>query len=374
MDITEVSTKNLDNIESLIHFEHDHKGMINGRDMIIADSEIIIEAIVTLPELFAIKTIATNFSISKSFDKTDDAINYGLSIYTDDKRYEERIKSMVASIRSAKKDVENSLLTTFMPIGTLCYTVRCSFVGGDIRILMATGSYYELIGEEYNVDECIDKIPEFFYKAVYKEMFARISFYYDTINSILMRNRYKIYGDGDNLNYHVLRVTSDFGASEVTFLNTGVDEIESSVKEFVDEAKELRFNGLTIGNVYAVITCKASLFVYYMLKIHGIKVIDEEPIKTFLVKDIKDYEIPDWSKYFPGTKDTMDLLAEFDRGDETNIVRMMGLTPAGAMINFTVKVNLSTQEDDDILKELPDHTDMLECMMSLLRDTMKEAL
>ena len=372
MDITEVSTKNLDNLESLIHFEHDHKGMINGRDMIIADSEIIIEAIVTLPELFAIKTIATNFSISKSFDKTDDGINYGLSIYTDDKRYEERIKSMVASIRSAKKDAEDSLLTTFMPIGTLCYTVRCSFVGGDIRILMATGSYYELIGEEYNADECIDKIPELFYKAVYKEMFARTSFYYDTINSILMRNRYKIYGD-DNSDYHILRVTSDFGASEVTFVNTGVEEIESSVKEFVDEAKELRFNGLTIGNVYAVITCKAPLFVYYMLKIHGIKVIDEEPIKTFLVKDIKDYEIPDWSKHFPGTKDTTDLLAEFDRDDETNIVRLMGLTPAGAMINFTVKVNLSTQEDDAILKELPDHINLLD-YMTVLRDTMNEAL
>lgn len=372
MDITEVSTKNLDNLESLIHFEHDHKGMINGRDMIIADSEIIIEAIVTLPELFAIKTIATNFSISKSFDKTDDAINYGLSIYTNDKRYEERIKSMVASIRSAKKDAEDSLLTTFMPIGTLCYTVRCSFVGGDIRILMATGSYHELIGEEYNADECIDKIPELFYKAVYKEMFARTSFYYDTINSILMRNRYKIYGDDDS-DYHILRVTSDFGASEVTFVNTGVEEIESSVKKFVDEAKELRFNGLTIGNVYAVITCKVSLFVYYMLKIHGIKVIDEEPIKTFLVKDIKDYEIPDWSKHFPGTKDTTDLFAEFDRDDETNIIRLMGLTPAGAMINFTVKVNLSTQEDDAILKELPDHINLLD-YMAVLRDTMNEAL
>lgn len=347
MEIKEIKVKNLDLLEKLVNLEHENRGMVNGRDIMIKDARIVFGFSATLPELLSIKNISSsmNFSIKKDHNKdfSPEKCEESLLTYTDNEMFAKKISEIFAD-DIAKEN--NFGFAKDLPIGAIRYNGIATFAGSAIRGITSTGSYVELF--ESRDDEEIDLgeiLPGLFYRAVYKDMMNSMTFDYSPLNRFLNKSRYLEYTEGSPAT--MLNIFNMDGEVVVSFVDTDTETLSKNLGDLRSEKSDI--SELTgASDTYVTINCYMPIFLYYIIKLSDdITVIDEEPMPEFLKKKKFKYEDADADSY--GIRSEFEKI---DNSDTTNFLSMMGMIPGNTMYHFTIQIKLDL--DKNTLKSYSD--------------------
>lgn len=340
MNIKGLKVKNLDLINDLVTKEHENRGMINGRDIMISDARIVFEFSASLPELNAIKNISSEISFSFFRDQNDhlttDSCVESLGSYTDDATYIDYVKQMVLKTY-LNTDEPGYALEKRAPIGAIEFNGSATFIGSAIRALTSTGSYSELC-QSFNDDEVDlgELLPRLFFQAVYKDMMLSLSYDYSPLNRYLYSKRYLAYTE--NHPFTVLNIYTVNGEIDVPFIDVTPDELDKLSKDFFIERGELAKKYYPrVPDSYARVNCYTTIDFYYMLKLSdNVEIIDAEPMSEFLQRkdhvynsDVLDSEV---RKQFQ----------KIDGKDKTNFVVMMGMMPMSVFYHYTIQFKVSS--------------------------------
>lgn len=340
MNIKGLKVKNLDLINDLVTKEHENRGMINGRDIMISDARIVFEFSASLPELSAIKNISSEISFSFFRDQNDhlttDSCVESLGAYTDDATYIEYVKQMVLKTYLNADEPEYALEKS-APIGAIEFNGSATFIGSAIRALTSTGSYSELC-QSFNDDEVDlgELLPRLFFQAVYKDMMLSLSYDYSPLNRYLYDKRYLAYTE--NHPFTVLNIYTVNGEIDVPFIDVTPDELDKLSKDFFIERGELAKKYYPrVPDSYARVNCYTTIDFFYMLKLSdNVEIIDAEPMSEFLQRKHRVYN-----------SDVMDseVIKQFqkiDCKDKTNFVVMMGMMPMSVFYHYTIQFKVSS--------------------------------
>lgn len=321
MEILDVKTQNLDQIEHLVEMEKESGGILNGRQMIVARSSVSIRFRANLIELLAIKKISNYFSVSMVPPGDDNSYNEAFKMFTT-----EDYSNIVR---------KESCKYLNLPIGVTEYNGVCSFYGSNIRILTKTGNFGEFV--EYMHDDktsLSDTIAKLFYQAIYMHIMHDLDFDYTVADKFFSKN---LYSRLPNKTFTVMRVFLKDGIGSVPFISSNPKDVSAGINKIMEELKENVSNygshGLTVE-----ISCFTSLYFFFILKILGKQniVIDEEPINLFIKKDHVYMKETEWSKTFDN----------IDKTKIENVIAFLGLMPANAKIHYTINVTFAKEHEN----------------------------
>lgn len=317
MEILKVKTQNKDQLKHLIEMEKESNGMINGRQMIAARASVTVEFRANMIELLAIKKISNDIKVDLTPPKDDESYSEAFKMYTETD-YSDIIKK------------ENDKYLN-LPIGVTEYNGICSFYGTNIRILTNTGNFAELFEKVDDYGSLEEKIPELFYRAVYKQIMSDLDFDYSVADTYFTRNLYSRLPE--NKRFTLMRVFLKDGISSVPFISASQEDVAFGLRKLSDE---LNANIASYGSygLTAEISCYTSLWLFYILKVFGVSniVIDEEPINIFIKKDHMYCKDTNWSKEFESIRKSE---------DPSQVLKILGLTPANTKIHYTINVSFS---------------------------------
>ena len=329
MFIIKVKPQNLNFLEILMEMEKENT-VINGRQMLASRASVVIEIKANLIELNAIRKLATNINVNMIEDFDQSSYLDSMHAIINDNKYDDVLKRIIGS----KTNIDN-LVGFKLPIGLTEYPASCVFRGTGIRALTSTGNISELFPK--NKDKPIaDLIAELFYKAVYKTILNDLDFDYKAIDTYFEKNLYSGLPKND---FTLMRVFLNNGMTSVPFFGMNEEDVNKYMNELVKESESIL---KTYGNytIYAEISCQTSLFTYYILKVSGRYdlIIDEEPINEYIMKNHKYLVDSEWN----------DIFDKIRSNDKSTILQNLELTPANAMIHYTINAKISNKKLFDI--------------------------
>lgn len=318
MQIIDVKTQNINLLKQLTEMEKESKGMINGRQMIVSRASVTVYFMANLPELCSIKEISDKVTVKFECSNHKKDYEEAFKMYSQDD-YTKFIDTVF--------DKQSDVKTIHFPIGITEYYGSCTFIGADIRILTNTGNFAELF--EINESSFEDKIPELFYKAVYRNIMSELDYDYSTADKFLNMNLYR---GLPAKRFTLMRIFVKNGITSVPFIWSKDEDVVKGMdilKKEYDEINDM-YGDATLT---AEISCNTSLYIYYILKLltgKSISIIDQRPINEFLFHN-HDYSIKtEWNEIYQNLENT----------DLTSMQRL-GLIPANTLINYTVNVDIT---------------------------------
>ena len=321
MQIIDVKTQNINLLNQLTEMEKESKGMINGRQMIVSRACVTVYFMANLSELCSINEISDKLTVKLEYSEHKEDYAEAFKMYSQDD-YSKFIDNVFD-----KKDVMKPI---HFPIGITEFYGSCTFIGTNIRILTNTGNFSELFENKDSSFE--DKIPELFYKAVYRNIMSELDYDYSFADKFLNMN---LYNGLPKKRFTVMRIFVKNGITSVPFIWAKDEDVAKGMKLLKEECDD-------IINIYggsiltAEISCHTSLYTYYALRLFSdkttpISIIDQRPMNEFLFNKHEYSVKTEWNDIYQKLEDTRNLQS----------IQRLGLIPADTYINYTLNVDIS---------------------------------